>query len=353
MAQRAKRIYNKSMKKILNINIVSWILGLVFYFSAIDYLLSIDIINTILILLIAILPFPPSFKLFKELFNKYYKIKLGDIQRLFIIITLFIIFNLSNPSTLEVEPKTTPGAKTDIIENSIENISNENTKIYNTEISTEQINSETNFISYKVDRVIDGDTIKVFINSQSETIRLIGINTPETIHPEKAVECFGLEASLKLKELLEGKNVYLEEDKTQNDRDKYNRLLRYVYRNDNLFINQWMIENGFGFEYTYEIPYIYQNEFRLAEKKAKIAKLGLWEEGVCDNFNNLITEENKKNCLIKGNISYNTKEKIYHLLECEDYSKTVINKAKGERWFCSEEEAIEAGWRIAENCHPN
>ena len=341
------------MKKILNINIISWILGIAFYFSAINYLLSLDIINAILILLIAISTFPPSFKLLKDLLKNRHKIKVGEIHRLFTIIILFIIFNLINPTALRVNPQITPEIKTKPLENSVESNADKNTKTQNSETSDEQVRPETNLTRYRVDRVIDGDTIKVFIDDKSETVRLIGINTPETVHPEKAVECFGAEASFKLKELLEGRNVYLKEDKTQNNKDKYNRLLRYVYRGDNLFINQWLIENGYAFEFTYEVPYIYQNEFIQAQNKAKIAKLGLWEDGVCDDFNSSIVQENKKNCLIKGNISYNTEEKIYHLLGCDNYEKTVINEAKGEKWFCSEEKAIEAGWRIAENCPLN
>lgn len=334
-------------KKILNINIVSWVLGLTFYFSAINFLLSLEIINAILVLFIAIITFPPSFKMLKGLIESHYKIKLGDIHRLFIIIALFIIFNFLNPSTLETKQEMKPITKDEV------QVANEATETYKSEISTEQTKLENNSNTYKVERVVDGDTISVFINERIETIRLIGIDTPETVHPEKEIECFGLEASLELKELLEGKNIYLKKDTSQDDRDKYNRLLRYVYRSDDLFINQWMIENGFAYEFTYKIPYIFQEEFKQAQINAEINKIGLWEDGICDDFNKTKNDENKKNCLIKGNISYTTKEKIYHTPGCEDYERTIINKVKGERWFCSEEEAILAGWRSATNCPLN
>src|SRR3989344_5182278 len=80
-------------------------------------------------------------------------------------------------------------------------------------------------------KVVDGDTIAVSLNGKTETIRIIGINTPETVDPRKTVECFGKEASNKAKEYFKEKdyNVWLEEDPTQGERDKYQRLLRYVF----------------------------------------------------------------------------------------------------------------------------
>jgi len=132
-----------------------------------------------------------------------------------------------------------------------------------------------------VTKVIDGDTIMVKINDKEEAVRLIGIDTPETVDPRKTVQCFGKEASEKMKELLENKMIKLEADTTQNDRDKYNRLLRYVYLEDGTFINKKLIEEGFGFEYTYQIPYKFQMEFKVAQKMAEEKKIGLWADGVC------------------------------------------------------------------------
>lgn len=88
---------------------------------------------------------------------------------------------------------------------------------------------------YKVSQVVDGNTIKVDLNGTIETIRLIGINTPETVDPRKPVECFGKEASDKAKALLSNTNVSLEADPTQGERDKYGRLLRYVFMEDGTF----------------------------------------------------------------------------------------------------------------------
>jgi micrococcal nuclease len=133
---------------------------------------------------------------------------------------------------------------------------------------------------YTVTRVIDGDTIEVNIEGQPTKVRLIGINTPETVDPRKEVECYGKEASARLKELIEGKKVTLEADSTQQNTDKYGRLLRYVFL-DKKNIDLQMVEEGYAFEYTYFMPYKYQAEFKTAEKNAQDNNLGLWNPNVC------------------------------------------------------------------------
>ena len=135
---------------------------------------------------------------------------------------------------------------------------------------------------YEVVRVVDGDTISINLEGKTETIRLIGINTPETVDPRKTVECFGLEASNKAKELLANKRVQIETDASQGARDKYSRLLAYVYREDGLFFNKHMIEAGYAYEYTYNLPYKYQNEFKIAQRSAQVNQKGLWAPGVCE-----------------------------------------------------------------------
>lgn len=141
--------------------------------------------------------------------------------------------------------------------------------------------TQTTEEKFIVEKVIDGDTLSVSIDGKTETIRLIGINTPETVDPRKPVECFGQEASNKAKELLTGKRVRLEADSTQGDKDKYNRLLRYVWLESGLFFNKQMISEGYAYEYTYSKPYKYQSEFKQAEAEAKQAKRGLWADDAC------------------------------------------------------------------------
>ncbi len=125
-------------------------------------------------------------------------------------------------------------------------------------------------------KVVDGDTIDVIENNTKERVRLIGINTPETVDPRRPVQCFGKEASNKAKEVLTGAQVRLESDSTQSNRDKYGRLLRYIFLEDGTNFNLMMVHEGFAHEYTYEIPYIYQKEFKEAEAYARTNKLGLW-----------------------------------------------------------------------------
>jgi micrococcal nuclease len=128
----------------------------------------------------------------------------------------------------------------------------------------------------KVIKVIDGDTFDLFTKDGIKRVRLIGINTPETLDPRKDIECFGPEASNKLKEILDGKVVKIDADETQDDQDKYGRLLRYVFL-DNENINQKMINEGFAFEYTYKKKYKLQKEFKESQLNAKKNNLGLWK----------------------------------------------------------------------------
>ena len=126
---------------------------------------------------------------------------------------------------------------------------------------------------YLCTRVVDGDTIVVEIGGKLEKVRLIGVDTPETVHPSKPVEYFGKEASDFTKRTVERKNVRLEYDWQK--RDKYGRLLAYVYLEDGTFLNSEIIKQGYGFAYT-KYPFKYLEEFRQYEKEARENKNGLW-----------------------------------------------------------------------------
>jgi micrococcal nuclease len=130
-------------------------------------------------------------------------------------------------------------------------------------------------------RVIDGDTVDVRLNGQVVRLRLIGIDTPEIVDPRKAVQCFGREASAKAHELLDGQTVALEADPSQDERDRYGRLLRYVWLSDGRLFNREMVAEGYAFEYTYDLPYKYQAEFKQAEHDAREAQRGLWSSQAC------------------------------------------------------------------------
>ncbi len=135
---------------------------------------------------------------------------------------------------------------------------------------------KTKFNKTTVINVIDGDTFEIKMNNKVQKVRMLGIDTPETVDPRKTVQCFGKEASDKTKELLLNREVTLETDKTQSEYDKYGRILAYVKREDGLFINKYLIENGYAHEYTYYVPYKLQKEFKKLEKNAREGKRGLW-----------------------------------------------------------------------------
>ena len=135
---------------------------------------------------------------------------------------------------------------------------------------------------YPVAKVVDGDTVDVRIGGKNEPVRLIGMDSPELYDPRKPVQCFAKEAQREAGILLTGKQVQLETDPTQGDRDKYNRLLRYVFLSDGTNFSEFMIAGGFAHEYTYmNNPYKYQAQFQQAEKSARDNKRGLWADGVC------------------------------------------------------------------------
>jgi micrococcal nuclease len=146
--------------------------------------------------------------------------------------------------------------------------------------------------SYKVVKVVDGDTVDVEMNGTKVRLRLIGIDTPETVDPRKPVQCFGKEASDRAKSVLTGKTVTLEADTTQGDKDSYGRLLRYVILADGTNFNKKMIEDGYAFEYTYNKPYKYQDAFEDAENSARENENGLWAYDTCDGVASDVDDSN-------------------------------------------------------------
>lgn len=131
-------------------------------------------------------------------------------------------------------------------------------------------------------RVVDGDTVILRIDGRQERVRLIGMNTPESVDPRRPVECLGKEASAKATEILTaGMPVHTEPDPTQDVRDRNGRLLLYLWTPDGVLFNEQMIRLGFASEFTFAAPYRYQNQFRAAEREARAAKRGLWADNAC------------------------------------------------------------------------
>jgi len=241
-----------------------------------------------------------------------------------------------------------------------------------------------------VARVVDGDTVVVRLGGREETVRLLLVDTPETVHPDKPVEPFGPEASGFAKEKLEGQSVRLEFDGPK--RDRYDRLLAYVWVGGMLF-NEMLTEHGLArVAYVYDPPYTHYEAIAKAEERARQAKRGIWsienyvtengfdaeaasaywrehgangepgqgdpgqgepgpgEPGSGETAQKPAQEEAGRespeapacdNPLIKGNIN-SRGEKIYHLPGGQYYEQT-----KPERLFCTVEEAVAAGFRAA------
>lgn len=228
--------------------------------------------------------------------------------------------------------------------------------------------STNNFEKATVTRVVDGDTIIVNLNGNDERLRMILVDTPETVHPKKPVQCFGKEASDYTKEQLSNKTVYLQKDVS--DRDRYNRLLRYVWL-DRPFSNEptdaeikksmynaILVKEGYGKISTFPPDIKYVELFRELDRNAREKNKGLW---ACDeykenkNVNNISkttsTSKDKKtpantSTVQNGKIKGNKNSKIYHVPGGASYDKL---SEKNTIYFNSEKDAINAGYRKSKN----
>ena len=129
--------------------------------------------------------------------------------------------------------------------------------------------------TYRVVSIDDGDTIIVDMNGTDEKVRFIGVDTPETKDPRKPIQCFGRAATEFTKNLIGNRPVRLEADPTNTNRDRYNRLLRYVYLPDGTLVNAEIIKQGYGFAYV-NFPVQKMDEFRSLQKEAREQNRGLW-----------------------------------------------------------------------------
>lgn len=211
---------------------------------------------------------------------------------------------------------------------------------------------KTSTISASIVRVVDGDTIKIKLdnNNKEETVRLLLVDTPESVHPTKPVQPFAIEASDFVKKLLpKGKDVKIELG--TNERDKYGRLLAYLFT-DGKMVNQLLLEKGYArVAYVFAPNTKYIDEFRDIQEKAQLKKMGIWS---IENYATSTGFDEKKrkviestlactNPEIKGNI--NSKgDKIYHVKGGQHYEQT-----KPEKLFCTEKEAITSGFRKAKS----
>ena len=199
-------------------------------------------------------------------------------------------------------------------------------------------------------RVIDGDTIDV----QSVRIRLFGIDAPESAQScregSRRWPC-GERATRALSGRIGGQSVACEE----RDQDRYGRIVA-VCHHDGQDVNAWMVHQGWAMAYRrYSTAYVDQ------EAAARRAKRGIWSGDFVSPWNwrrgdrlrsdtrdaPRASAGGRRDCKIKGNISYNSGRRIYHMPGDRDYERTRITTSRGERYFCTEAEARAAGWRRA------
>ncbi len=199
---------------------------------------------------------------------------------------------------------------------------------------------------HQVVEVIDGDTIKIEGNIR---VRLLGIDSPEV------GECYYQPAKRALEDLIAKQRIELEKDIT--DKDHYGRLLRYVAlpveNGDSILVNDYLVRNGNALAISSPPNNRYRDLFSSAQVIAKRNNFGLW--GACENnYSNERREADagppNPDCIIKGNISEKGYGMTYLMPGCDNYETVKIDTRKGEKYFCTEKEAIEAGFRKATNC---
>jgi micrococcal nuclease len=265
------------------INILSWVIGVLLLLAGLGTLEK-SIFGGVFMILASLVTIPTITKFIQKKWN----FSISRTIKIIAVIVLLIISSIVNPSKPEIKQSNDLTEKTEIQEKINIESSSDKSEVKNiqevktTETSQAVTQNNSQYTYYSVSSVVDGDTIKINKDGLIVTLRLIGLDTPETVDPRKPVQCFGKEASNKAKELLTGKKVRIETDSTQGNLDKYGRTLAYIYREDDLFYNKYMIEQGYAHEYTYGTPYKYQTEFKNAQKLAQTNSLGLWSSNTCN-----------------------------------------------------------------------
>jgi micrococcal nuclease len=220
----------------------------------------------------------------------------------------------------------------------------------NQDVSNEQRNENNTFdrVEVELDHGIDGDTISVIYNGEEENVRFLLVDTPETSHPRLGRQPFGQEAKDFTNLLVQqATTIELEFDIGAN-RDKYGRLLAYVYVDGKLLQEELLKEGLARVAYVYPPNTRYVDQFTALQRRAQQEGKGIWEiEDYVqeEGFNSDVMESDSttdsisSDCNIKGNINSKS-EKIYHTPDSPWYEQT-----KPEVMFCTEEEAVKAGFR--------
>ena len=210
-------------------------------------------------------------------------------------------------------------------------------------------------------RVADGDTLTVqFDNGEKETLRLLDVDTPETVHPNRPKECYGAQASDFTKTLM-GQRVRVEEE----GRDRYGRLLAYVWTDageDSVLWNIRLLEEGLAVYNDYGNPGQYADTTRAAAEEAMLAGVGLWSACEIEERPTVVPtqpvgagcpqgciSQPGPSCSIKGNVNTTRDTKIYHVEgESSSYGRVNMKETEGDLWFCTRAEAEANGFRAPE-----
>lgn len=183
--------------------------------------------------------------------------------------------------------------------------------------------------TFTVSEVIDGDTIRL---ADGTEVRYLMIDTPE---PE---ECYSEKAKEINQQLVEGKKVRIETD--LNEMDRFGRTLAYVYLQDNgkeVFVNEYLLEEGAAIFFLDTVNLKYQERLVEVVERAHAENKGLWY---------FCAPDPELGCQIKGNLD-KLDHRWYHLPSFRHYDQVKVNLDHGDRWFCTEEEAITAGFKRA------
>lgn len=215
-------------------------------------------------------------------------------------------------------------------------------------LETADTDSTEERIEVEVVSVIDGDTVKIIYEGQEETVRYLLVDTPETNHPRFGEQPLGMEATEENRRIIESGDVTIEFDAGERY-DDYGRLLAYFYVGGKS-VQEQLLESGMArVAYVFPPNTRYLDDFEQAEQIAKEAAVGIWavEDYATERgFDSAAYEEVPDTdppgaCRIKGNIN-RSEDKIYHMPGSSSYEET-----NPEQWFCSEQDAQEAGFRKA------
>lgn len=226
---------------------------------------------------------------------------------------------------------------------------------------TKSFAEEHNLQLANVTRVVDGDTIEVELSGKKEKVRFLLVDTPESVHSDSSKNTeYGKVASEYTKNLLEGKEVGLEFDAAE--RDRYGRLLAYVYLNDQM-VNRLLLSEGHAKVAVYQPNVKYVDDFRTLEKEAQTNKKGIWEDGIsafenpteapAQSNNNFAqaeaNEQANQNVVETGNYVANANTMKFHEASCRHIKRmSEGNKIR----YTNRQDAVNAGYQPCKVCYP-